>query len=120
MLNYFDDTQLIRLGSDTSGTELAARQVNQGGSYGLEGCLTHEEEDPLIEFYTRYVDRWCFVSRYYRETLTGNCAWSTGVDFMNTVALDIKGDMREHPGGLCLCGSLDISCTADQVRQACG
>src|SRR5690606_39865054 len=47
-----------------------------GDSYGLNGCLIHEENDPMIEFYdTRYhlSNDWeglgQFVSRYYLSTL---------------------------------------------------
>lgn len=50
--------------------------VEQGGSYGRNQCLTHDEVDPLVEFYDdRYhnSEDWLqygqFVSRYYASTL---------------------------------------------------
>jgi hypothetical protein len=100
-----DSSKLTKLGPNSSGLELASRRIEHGGSYGLDECLTHNEPRPLIEFYAWFLDQWCFVSRYYRETLTGEGEWSSG-------------DRREG-SGLCLCGSQQISCSADQVRQAC-
>jgi hypothetical protein len=102
-----ENQQLKHLGlsSHKDHVALASRRIEKGGSYGLDDCLTHNEDEPLIEFYAWYFHQWCFVSRYYRETLTGEGDWS-------------QGDSREG-SGLCLCGSQDISCSADQVRQAC-
>ena len=60
------------------GVPLAVRLVRKGDRYGLYGRLTHDIDDPLVEFYdTRYDSNgdWLeyftgtFVSRYYRSTL---------------------------------------------------
>lgn len=40
--------------------------VQKGGAYGLNKCLTHTKDDPLVEFYTA---KGQFVSRYYLSTL---------------------------------------------------
>lgn len=40
-------TVTVRSGEDT----YLVRRVNRGGRYGQEFCLTHDEEDPLVEFY---------------------------------------------------------------------
>ena len=48
------------------------RIVNKGDKYGLDNCLTHEGDKPLVEFYdTRYphTEFGQFVSRYYVETI---------------------------------------------------
>ena len=57
---------------------IIARIVIRGDRYGLDGCLTHDKDQPLIEFYDeRYEhNEWLmptmngqFVSRYYLSTL---------------------------------------------------
>ena len=48
------------------------RLVNDGEKYGRDLCLTHNEQDPLIEFYdARYphTPLGQFVSRYYARTI---------------------------------------------------
>lgn len=76
----------------------AVRLVEKGDKYGLNGCLTHDKGDPLVEFYdTRYkhTDFGQFVSRYYLSTLlkseNGLClqgdvpSWSVGEACMNRI-----------------------------------
>ena len=51
------------------------RVVSKGDKYGLNFCLTHNEDKPLVEFYdARYphTEFGQFVSRYYVETILGN------------------------------------------------
>lgn len=50
------------------------RLVKKGDRYGLRGCLVHDDERPLVEFYdARYPSDESplgyFVSRYFLETL---------------------------------------------------
>ena len=61
-----------------NGITFNVRRLNKGDKYGLDNCLTHEDERPVIEFYdSRYpFDRDVegnvlgqFISRYYLETL---------------------------------------------------
>ena len=50
----------------------AVRIVEKGDKYGLKDCLTHDGEEPLVEFFdTRYehTDFGQFVTRYYLCTL---------------------------------------------------
>jgi hypothetical protein len=77
--------------TNEDGITFAVRLVQKGDRYGLHGCLTHDEDETLVEFYdTRYDHNsdWLeeftgqFVSRYYAETLLG------------------------HEGGLCLDGGI--------------
>jgi hypothetical protein len=77
--------------TNEDGITFAVRLVKKGDRYGLHGCLTHDIDEPLVEFYdTRYDHNsdWLeefkgqFVSRYYAETLLG------------------------HEGGLCLDGGV--------------
>jgi hypothetical protein len=75
------------------------RFVRKGDRYGLNHCLTHEEAEPLVEFYDRefagdtFPDEGQFVSRYYVSTLLkrgggalnlddGIEAWSISADGM--------------------------------------
>jgi hypothetical protein len=58
---------------------MVARFVRKGDRYGLDGCLTHDEDNPLIEFYDARYDHneWAgfcgqFISRYYLSTLEEN------------------------------------------------
>jgi hypothetical protein len=51
--------------------------VRKGDRYGLENCLTHEKDDPMVEFYDAdyagkpyFTKVGQFVSRYYLSTLT--------------------------------------------------
>ncbi len=38
------------------GIPMIARFVRKGDRYGLDGCLTHDEDNPLIEFYDARYD----------------------------------------------------------------
>jgi hypothetical protein len=78
------------------GNKIKVRLIKRGDKYGLSNCETHNETDPLVEFY----DPRHFVSRYYLSTI-----------------------MEIEPGqGLCLDGSryeylaIDGSCL-DNVKK---
>ena len=46
--------------------------VRKGDNYGRKKCLTHDKDEPLIEFYDARYDfgpEGQFVSRYYAKTL---------------------------------------------------
>ena len=56
-----------------NGVPFTVRRVDFGDKYGNENCLTHNEQEPLIEFYdARYphTEYGQFVSRYYQTSLT--------------------------------------------------
>lgn len=76
----------------------AIRLVEKGDKYGLNDILTHDEADPLVEFFdTRYehTDLGQFVTRYYLSTVlkseNGLClqgdvpSWSVGEACMNRI-----------------------------------
>jgi hypothetical protein len=47
--------------------------IPQFAKYGLNNCLTHEQEEPLIEFYDnrhKHTEFGQFISRYNTSTLT--------------------------------------------------
>jgi hypothetical protein len=54
------------------------RLVAKGDAYGRESCVTHQEDDPLVEFYDakqdkgRFGPHGQFVSRYYCGTILAN------------------------------------------------
>jgi len=66
-------TYLTTKGID--GRPFTVRIVREGDGYGRDDCLTHDEADPLVEFYDASQDsskfglRGQFVSRYYLSTL---------------------------------------------------
>ena len=60
--------------TDHSGIEWGVKLLLEGDKYGLDDCLTHDEEDPLVEFYDRQhadadAPEGQFVSRYNLSTL---------------------------------------------------
>ena len=60
-------TNMIQIG------EYNVRLVTKGDRYGLNDCLVHDEDKPMVEFYKRgypvHGPRGFFVSRYYCGTL---------------------------------------------------
>ena len=62
-----------------------ARLVETGDRYGLNDCLVHDDDEPLIEFYDlRFTEnfgpRGQFVSRYYLSTFLDVIAAGSGLD----------------------------------------
>jgi hypothetical protein len=47
------------------GNKIKVRLIKRGDKYGLSNCETHNETDPLVEFY----DPRHFVRRYYLKTI---------------------------------------------------
>ncbi len=63
--------------TNDKGRKFLVRIVNLGDRYGLDDCLTHDDADPLIEFYDLsytkgFGPRGQFVSRYCAHTLAGH------------------------------------------------
>lgn len=62
--------------------------INKGDAYGLDNCLTHEEVEPMVEFYdadqdpAKFGELGQFVSRYYVKTLLGGNARNVGLSLM--------------------------------------
>jgi len=66
-----------------AGRTFSVRLVRQGEAYGLDGCLTHDKVDPLVEWYDATyegvpgVGPWGqYVTSYCYSTLTGQDGWS--------------------------------------------
>jgi len=90
---------LIDLGLNREGQRLAGRVVFKGDLYGLNNCLEHGKDDPLVEFWwpsanrTDFPERYadddaCFIGRYYLTTLTGECKWSKRSSITEGICLD--------------------------------
>lgn len=81
-----------------TGRPFNVRLVRQGEQYGRNGVLTHDQPDPLVEFYDatyegKDPDTFAgnlgqFVSRYYLHTLRGT-------DWRNARILDLDGGVPE-------------------------
>lgn len=74
---------------DASNRSFTVRVVNKGDKYGRNLCLTHDEDQPLVEFYdVRYAhDKdengrvlGQFVSRYYMKTVLECAAGNRGIN----------------------------------------
>lgn len=57
------------------GVPFNVRLVEKGEKYGLDWCLTHDKDDPLVEFYDasqdkdKFTEYGQFVTRYYLKTI---------------------------------------------------
>lgn len=65
--------------TSTNEVPFVVRIVRSGDRFGLDGCLEHKGDNPMIEFYDARFDHnpWLpfkgqFVSRYYLTTLIGH------------------------------------------------
>lgn len=73
-----DEGAATAIVTNDEGTPFTVRVVRQGGSYGRFDSLTHDNEDPLVEFYDARLafpsdmGRGQFVSRYLLSTLHDN------------------------------------------------
>jgi len=95
------------------GRDFNVRLVSKGGAYGLNNCLTHTEDDPIVEFYDAkhagngFGPLGQFVSRYYRGTLLESDgaralslqgyipAWTIPADQMRLVFAALKSASQE-------------------------
>jgi hypothetical protein len=70
--------------TNNQGITFNVRVLVKGSPYGLEDCLTHDKEEPVIEFYdTRHsfdMGRGQFVARYYLSTLIEAAEEDSGLD----------------------------------------
>lgn len=84
------------LNVESRGIKFNVRLVQQGDKYGLNNCLTHEQKEPLVEFYdTRYphTEFGQFVSRYNMSTLLERTA-NVGLNLDGGIpdwSIDAKG-----------------------------
>ena len=88
---------MTNLGNNSNGVPFNSRIVRKGDRYGRNNCLTHTEDDPLVEFYDArydYTELGQFVSSYSASTLTGECEWSFGSDSRET-GLNLEGSVSD-------------------------
>lgn len=81
-----------------TGRPFNVRLVQQGEQYGRDGVLTHDEAEPLVEFYDATYAGKCpdtltghlgqFVSRYFLRTLVVT-------DWRTVSCLDLDGGIPE-------------------------
>lgn len=89
---------------------LLVRLVRKDERYGLNDCLVHDREDPLVEFYDLtyanrrgFGERGQFVSSYYASTLLasgggidlygGEPAWQVSAEAMADVRAWVRGHL---------------------------
>jgi len=70
----------------SGGVKFRVRIIRRGNHYGLNNCLTHDEDNALVEFW----DGKQFVSRYYATTLLGEDEFGEG--HSDTDGLSLQGD----------------------------
>jgi hypothetical protein len=85
-----------------NGIPMLVRLVRTGDRYGRELCLTHDEANPLVEFYdnrTHPLDGrnenafGHFITRYCASTLLRTDSWSKGRQPLSETGLDLHGGM---------------------------
>lgn len=96
---------------NSRGIDFNVKIVRNGENYGLNNVLTHDKDDPLVEFYdSRYphTEHGQFVSRYYASTLLervrdvgldlygGNNDWKIEASEMKTVVDWLKKETTNN------------------------
>ena len=92
-------SQVFKITDIKTDLDWTVRVVFKGDRYGLNWCLTHDEDEPMIEFYDAEYDFEVdldgrvlgqFVSRYNADTLLeGFCSdWGHSYKFTNGLNLD--------------------------------
>lgn len=69
------NTKITEVVND-DGRTFTVRIIHEGDRYGRDDCLTHDESEPMVEFFDKtYIEGFTplgqFVSRYYLSTLEG-------------------------------------------------
>lgn len=88
--------------TNDSGRSFNVALVRKGDRYGLDDCLTHEKDDPMVEFYDAtyagtkdFGPLGQFVSRYYWSTLTGQDTYSRCDHRLGSPGIDLCGYVPE-------------------------
>lgn len=71
--------------TNNKGTPFMVRIVRKGNGYGMNFCITHNEDQALVEFYDARYPHTAFgqfVSRYYITTIVENSDRDCGLDLM--------------------------------------
>ena len=93
----------------------AVRLVCKGQRYGLDDCLTHEGDSPLVEFYHEGSVKSVvgFISRYSVATLTR----TSDLAFVNEGASLSETGLCLHGGGRY---ERSLNASADEMAQVMG
>lgn len=86
-----------------AGRAFNVRLVRCGDRYGLDDCLTHDKDEPLVEFYDATYEndprftlgRGQFASRYCLGTLTGKDSFYGHDHRRGTHGIDLCGHVPE-------------------------
>jgi len=67
------------------GRTFTVRIIHEGDRYGLNDCLTHDESEPMVEFFdATYIEGFTplgqFISRYYLKTLAKDDGADYGIN----------------------------------------
>jgi len=82
--------QAIAYATSPEGLSFAVRIVVQGDRYGRDGCLTHEKQEPMVEFYdASQAGRWDDIYTGHLGQFTGGRYYvSTLKDHRTALSLD--------------------------------
>jgi hypothetical protein len=127
-------TKVAEIENSETGNKFRVRLVEKGDRYGLDMCQSHDEDDPLVEFYDARHDHAVdpngvqlgqFVSRYYLSTLTGKDRWNKESIFASGHGLNLDGgvpDWSIDGAGMAQAGKALIEMGAlepSQMRPSC-
>ncbi|QGH74997.1 hypothetical protein MAL1_00251 [Bacteriophage DSS3_MAL1] len=94
-MKAFDGTPVATIRSTDTGIPFTMRLVRIGDGYGRDLALTHDKNEPLVEFYdARYAcdptkekggEYGQFVSRYYVSTLFASPSAESGLNLEGSV-----------------------------------
>lgn len=69
------------------GIPFVVKLVRKGERYGYRGCLVHDQDEPLVEFYDArfggkdgFAETGQFISRYHRRNLVNRGNYSLDLD----------------------------------------
>jgi hypothetical protein len=85
---------MFTISNEIAGKTFKVKILRKGDQYGLNKCLTHEDDVPLVEFYDAVSDHdpeGRFISRYSADSLLGQCKFS-GTDItLGLSPLSLRG-----------------------------
>jgi hypothetical protein len=93
---------ITRITNDT-GLAFNVRLVQKDDRYGLDDCLVHDQDEPLVEFWDATYENdprftlglGQFASRYYLGTLTGKDGHGVRDHRLGSPGLDLCGHVSE-------------------------
>jgi hypothetical protein len=87
---------LLTIVHNQLGVRFNVRLVKKGDRYGLDNCLVHEKDEPIVEFYDArhpHTEYGQFITRYAVSSLRGTDEWSRRAHWpdLRTHGLDLMG-----------------------------